>query len=64
MGKIKKKTSLNKNNTYPPWTADSGKMLHILAVSMRTFQALLLILENSPFSCIPSIFLDKSSFGS
>ena len=45
--------------TYPLWTADFSKILHVFVVSLGTLQTLPLILENSSFPCIIAVFLNK-----
>ena len=40
-------------------TSDLGKMIHIFAAFIGTFQMLPLILENSPLPCIIAIFFNK-----
>ena len=43
----------------PLETVANGKILHVFAVSMGMLQMLPLILQNSPFSCIIDIYLNK-----
>ena len=47
------------NKINPLETAGLGKILHTFAVSIGALQMLPLILENPPFPCIITIFLNK-----